>query len=125
MWGWLGWLITFSFINVTWVFFRATDLTSAKRILAGMAGMGGVVLPTSFANIPVLSYFFDRTIFSGVNLIPLTFAVSVLFLTIFINNSLRITLESSYRKRILLFIVIIFISLPELHKVSEFLYFNF
>lgn len=32
----LAWFITFNFINVTWVFFRATDFTDAVRILKGM-----------------------------------------------------------------------------------------
>jgi len=33
-----GWLLTFMFVNATWVFFRATDLNSALRIFKGMSG---------------------------------------------------------------------------------------
>ena len=25
MWGWMGWFITFNFVNIAWVFFRAKD----------------------------------------------------------------------------------------------------
>jgi D-alanyl-lipoteichoic acid acyltransferase DltB (MBOAT superfamily) len=42
---WLAWLVTFNFINITWVFFRAKDLSSAMNVLAGMAGLHGIVLP--------------------------------------------------------------------------------
>ena len=33
--AWLGWLITFNFVNVAWVFFRATTLDGALRLLPG------------------------------------------------------------------------------------------
>ncbi len=41
----LAWIITFNFINITWVFFRAKDLESAEKVLTGMLGGSGVVLP--------------------------------------------------------------------------------
>lgn len=31
-----AWMLTFAFVNVAWVFFRAKDLTSATRIFSGM-----------------------------------------------------------------------------------------
>lgn len=46
---WLGWLLTFNFVNLAWVFFRAPDLDAAMRILRGMAGLEGIVLPGSLA----------------------------------------------------------------------------
>lgn len=45
MWGWLGWLITFNFVNIAWVFFRAENWERAKEILVGMAGLSGIMLP--------------------------------------------------------------------------------
>ncbi|WP_050419092.1 MBOAT family O-acyltransferase [Bradyrhizobium tropiciagri] len=36
----LAWLLTFNFVNIAWVFFRAKDMTSARRILSGMADLG-------------------------------------------------------------------------------------
>lgn len=38
----LAWLITFLFINVTWVFFRADSIKSAKNILFGMVNFGSI-----------------------------------------------------------------------------------
>lgn len=34
-----AWFLTFNFINITWVFFRAKDLDSATKILSGMIGL--------------------------------------------------------------------------------------
>ncbi len=41
----LAWLITFNFINITWVFFRAKDWDNALKVLKGMFGLSGIVLP--------------------------------------------------------------------------------
>lgn len=38
----LAWLLTFGFINVTWVFFRADSMDSALRVLRGMADIGSI-----------------------------------------------------------------------------------
>ncbi len=42
--GPLAWLVTFLFVNVAWVFFRAPDFPRAFELLKGMAGLHGVVL---------------------------------------------------------------------------------
>lgn len=44
LWTWLAWLITFNFINIAWVFFRAKEWEDAVRVLGGMIGLNGVVL---------------------------------------------------------------------------------
>jgi D-alanyl-lipoteichoic acid acyltransferase DltB (MBOAT superfamily) len=48
-------LLTFLCVVVAMVFFRAADLTTALNLLAGMAGLHGVVLPVSIAELPVAS----------------------------------------------------------------------
>ncbi len=45
----LAWFITFNFINITWIFFRAKDLASAEKVLSGMFGFGGIALPQFLA----------------------------------------------------------------------------
>ena len=47
---WIAWLLTFNFVNLAWVFFRARDMADAKRVLEGMAGMHGAVLPPVFGD---------------------------------------------------------------------------
>ena len=44
----LATLTTFVAVVVAWVFFRASDFTSAVSIIAGMAGQNGVVLPAQW-----------------------------------------------------------------------------
>jgi D-alanyl-lipoteichoic acid acyltransferase DltB (MBOAT superfamily) len=39
MWTWLAWFITFNFVNIAWVFFRAKEWEDAVRVLGGMAGL--------------------------------------------------------------------------------------
>ena len=50
-----GWLGTFIFLNVTWVFFRANSLQGALSILEGMCGLNGIVLPKAIESFRVLS----------------------------------------------------------------------
>lgn len=40
----LAWFLTFNFLNITWVFFRAKTLDDAVRILKGMFGLNGINL---------------------------------------------------------------------------------
>ena len=39
--SWLGWGLTFLFVNFAWVFFRAEDLPAAQRMLSSMFGLSG------------------------------------------------------------------------------------
>lgn len=41
----LAWLLTFGFVNVAWVFFRAKTLDDALRVLHGMVDFGSMVGP--------------------------------------------------------------------------------
>ncbi len=43
-------VLTFGFVVVTWVVFRADDMSAAVNIVTGMAGMNGVVLPATYAD---------------------------------------------------------------------------
>lgn len=48
--AWLAWLVTFNFVNLAWVFFRAADMAAAEKVLKGMAGLNGLVLPAALAD---------------------------------------------------------------------------
>lgn len=39
---WLGWFITFNFVNMCWVFFRARDFEQAFKVIRGMLGLNGI-----------------------------------------------------------------------------------
>lgn len=45
-----AWLATFLAVVVGWVFFRAETVDGALRVLAGMSGVNGVVLPSTYAS---------------------------------------------------------------------------
>lgn len=41
----LAWLLTFIFVNIGWVFFRAKDFAEAFNVLKAMFGFGEIILP--------------------------------------------------------------------------------
>lgn len=65
--------LTFLAVVVAWVFFRADSFASAQSMLASMAGMNGISLPTSLeavlapvvANIPYLEFIFRGLVPEG------------------------------------------------------------
>ena len=46
---WLAWFLTFNFVNIAWVFFRARTWADAMKVLKGMAGLNGVMLSDGVA----------------------------------------------------------------------------
>jgi len=125
-----AWFLTFNFINITWVFFRAETWEDALKILKGMFGFSGVVLPETFQN-----YSFFRVenilfgdIYSNFNndneitfWLPIGLCICILF-----KNSYQVINSYQPSNKVIAFIVIIFsISLMNLDKNAEFIYFNF
>lgn len=47
-WRWFSRALTFFFVVIAWVFFRADSLATAKVLLQGMAGMNGFTLPITY-----------------------------------------------------------------------------
>ncbi len=48
LWSWLAWLITFNFINIAWVFFRAKEWDDAVKVLSGMVNIASIVFTKPF-----------------------------------------------------------------------------
>lgn len=105
---WVGWFITFNFVNLAWVFFRATSYSDAIKVLSGMAGLSGVALPELLPdNALWLSLFF-------------------LGVTVLAPNSLQLVERfRPTRGWAVLLVVVVVVSLFNLSRVSEFLYFQF
>ncbi|HEX9078757.1 MAG TPA: MBOAT family protein, partial [Desulfuromonadaceae bacterium] len=126
----LGWLITFNFVNLSFVFFRAKSLDNALRILEGMAGMNGVMLHRSLATSKLLA---GLGITFGGWLDPIKgsdmtwiMVLCALLVAVFWKNSLEIV--SRVRPAwswFALLLVVAFWSLLDMSRVSEFLYFQF
>ena len=123
----LGWFITFNFINITWVFFRAKEWDDALKVLKGMFA-GPVVLnhawqvPLAWTGLPFGAWlqhiYADEQIFAW-----LLFAMLTAFL---LPNSHY--WRQTFRPNALFLgwgILMATYALLDLNKVSEFLYFNF
>jgi alginate O-acetyltransferase complex protein AlgI len=46
-----AWLMTFLFVNIAWVLFRATSFEGGLQILQGMAGVNGISVSSQFAEV--------------------------------------------------------------------------
>lgn len=126
----LAWFITFNFINIAWIFFRAKEWDDAIKVLKAMF-FGQVMLPDKYA--AKLAFLNDYAVSFGEvtkdisgssTTLNLLIAVFILTLT-FKNSSFYVyNLKISYKT--LLFSSILFVySVVLLNTVSEFLYFNF
>ena len=126
-----SWLITFNFINAAWVFFRAQTFSDAAKVLKGMAGLTGVILPERFAHLP--SALKTYGIQFG-NMLPtlqlkgkMFFYLVVFFLlAVLFKNSGEMTekLKPSWRTVAVLSVILVYAVL-NLNKTNEFIYFNF
>ncbi|MGX2972793.1 hypothetical protein [Helicobacter sp. T3_23-1059] len=47
----LAWFITFNFVNIAWIFFRAENVSGAVNLLKGMFGIVWVELPQKWSKI--------------------------------------------------------------------------
>ncbi|MDD5673378.1 MAG: MBOAT family protein [Chitinivibrionales bacterium] len=127
----LAWFITFNVVNIGWVFFRAHTFAGAIRIIKGMIGMHGIVLPAEMAKwcgflqnagLTFGPVFWDV---KGGKMLPL---LIVAFLGIVLwapnSNELARGFKPS-RPRLAFLILMASYALINVYRVKEFLYFNF
>ncbi|MEZ4693102.1 MAG: MBOAT family O-acyltransferase, partial [Aliarcobacter sp.] len=123
----LAWFITFNFVNIAWVFFRAKEWEDAIKVLSSMFSLDNVVLP----NLDFLNNFkiMLRDVFINITNEPekpLVWIILGFVLILFFNNSMEKMVNFKVDKKIAIFTIISFvIAVLSLNKVSEFLYFNF
>ncbi len=101
----IAWFITFNFINITWVFFRAKEFDDALKVLGGMFSLSSA------------SHVESKTLLW----IVLAFIVVLVFKNSF---ELHQRFRLSY-KNLLIILTLLYLSLERLSSFSEFLYFNF
>ena len=131
LWTWLAWFITFNFINIAWVFFRAKEWNDALKVLGNMFSLDNIVLPTKLENkLAFLNnygvkfgHFLKDISGDQWTIISLFF---VIFMVIYFKNStqrlndFKPNILSIIGISLLLFYIFISMDVP-----SEFLYFNF
>jgi alginate O-acetyltransferase complex protein AlgI len=113
----LAWFITFNFINITWIFFRAKEWSDAKNVLAGMFGLNGI------------ETFSDMLEFGSLSTIDLYMMSTVFVLgisTFFTSNSNQLVSSLRLTNKSMLFgAFLMCVGVLHLSKISTFLYFNF
>jgi len=127
----LAWLITFLFVNVSFVFFRAKGIPEALKVLKAMAGLGAPVFPEKHSAV-TLNAFTHSQIWKEI-LINLqgrdsTFwlLLVILAFTFIAKNSIQLadTFKPDW-KRFAFLLSIALYAILNMGKVSEFLYFQF
>lgn len=127
----LAWFLTFNFVNITWIFFRAKSYADALKILKGMFGFNGIRLPGTFRDKLTFlsSYGIEFGSFLGAiggSKNTLLIVIAAFIITIFLKNSNEMLLEfkPNYKSALFAGIVAVY-TILSMNRVSEFLYFNF
>lgn len=132
----VAWLVTFLFVNVTWVFFRATSLGDAGRILKGMVDVRTI---NSYAptDIPTADYAwggplidqFNRFLPAELSAHLLSYALIVVALVICAQrNAYQLTTEGRIGWAKVMYMTVLFtVALYAMNTSSSavFLYYNF
>lgn len=125
----LAWFITFNFINITWVFFRAKEWNNVSNVLRGMF-KGEIILPEKYVN----KFYILGENFAGGQVFEAihgkdqtTFWILGAFIVVllFKNSTTSLTQFKPTIWIYFLFVAFTSYSISNISKISEFLYFNF
>lgn len=142
LWGWLAWLVTFNFVNLTWVFFRAENWDDATKVLYGMFRIDNFVISWKFYSgsmNTVVKYWNQLGLFemkwsSWMPSVGMHTCILILFgfiLVLLMKNTSELIdrYRNSYKKvwvsMFAGFLIFISIKIMAVSVNSEFLYFNF
>jgi hypothetical protein len=125
----LAWFITFNFINITWVFFRAKEWEDAIKVLKGMF-FGIVVFPLEwkekFEFLSSYDIAFGAWLSISKDPYTLYWVLIGLLGTVLLKNSNELLVRFKANSWTMLYAVVLFLTAASsLSKLSEFLYFNF
>jgi len=126
----LAWFITFNFVNIAWVFFRAKEWDDAIKVLKAMFGMSGILFSSKYAE--KLSFLNDYGVDFGLWLPNIdgnksgTWIIAGFIIVLLFKNSMQLRESFKPNKWYLIFSVLIMMyAISNMNKLSEFLYFNF
>ncbi len=119
----LAWFVTFNFVNIAWVFFRARTWEDAVRVLRAMSGIDGISLSSRFERLGVN---FGSLVFMHVNKNILYVLALCLLAVVFVKNSNELShaFKPNWKNAAIIVVIAVY-TLLSLHNVTEFLYFNF
>ena len=126
----LGWFLTFNFLNISMVFFRATSLSDAFKVLGGMFS-GPLILPhfplAQFGLSALAGLHFGQPL-SGIHGSAVTviwFTVGFLLILGFKNSIQQMEAFRFHTKTLLMTMTFFVFGVLSIARTSEFLYFNF
>jgi D-alanyl-lipoteichoic acid acyltransferase DltB (MBOAT superfamily) len=130
-----AWFITFNFVNIAWVFFRAREWQDALKVLQGMAGMQGVTLPgflrTKLGFLEnygiAFGQWMEKMAISGDGgMKAVIWSIGGMVFILALKNSNELLKAFKFGKKELIFMIVCFLyAILSLDHVSDFLYFNF
>lgn len=127
----LAWFITFNFINITWIFFRAKDWEDAKNVLFGMIGLNGVMFPEKYAKYftsvsdSMLQFGNVYEHINGNDKTTLYIILGFIMTLVFKNSVQKLHCFEPTRFNLFYTLMVFLASVSMMSQVSEFLYFNF
>ena len=109
----LAWFITFNFVNLAWIFFRALSWGDAMKVLKGMFGFSGTGNPMEMPDI-------------GGNYVTYLWIIAGFGIIFLIKNTNEVnkSFKPSWLKLAILLIIAVY-SIMNMHRISEFIYFGF
>ncbi len=126
-----AWLITFNFLNLSWIFFRAKGWDDAVKVISGMINLNGFSLPARLENrlLFLKNYGVEFGNWMGgmenpmlyLSLIILSFSIVLIMR----NSNEWISEMRPNRLSAALIIIASFLSLTYMERIREFLYFKF
>jgi alginate O-acetyltransferase complex protein AlgI len=125
----IAWLLTFNFINFTMIFFRAKNVSDAIKVLRGMLGLDGFVIPR--IGIKSVGFLNDYGFKMGTYLYPADYFLIISFILTFyiifnFKNSLEMEKITRPNAKLGFFCGIGFVlCLFGMNRITEFIYFNF
>ncbi|MBN1277825.1 MAG: MBOAT family protein [Deltaproteobacteria bacterium] len=120
--GFLAWLLTFLFLNVSWIFFRAPNFQTALEVVSGMTDVSTLHSFTGLKNMFTMS----SSILDG--------NITVIFTWIFISLGMAAIFRNSNQwvedvkpafRWAFVAVILLLLGLPDFQQPSEFIYFNF
>lgn len=127
----LAWFITFNFINISWVFFRAKDWDSAVKVLGGMFSLNNIVLPEKYfhflADFNNIYFTYGLVYENIIGKDKTTFFLIIAFIFVLLLKSSSEKLQKFKPTYVSLgYVIVIFLTaVSMMSTASEFLYFNF
>ncbi|ERN52050.1 MBOAT family O-acyltransferase [Alkalihalophilus marmarensis] len=126
----LAWFLTFNFVNIAWVFFRAESWQDATKVLAAMFGLNGFELPGIMYRFvswlePIGVTFTQETSMEFIYW-PLLYIVIGFIIALAFKNTVELLKTFKPTTWTALGIALLFVyALLNMNRISEFLYFNF